>query len=650
MALPFSSLAQDYSRKQGRVTDYELRMQSYEKDSSAAAVILCETTNITYTISLIAGTTISQQRYYYMKAKVLRQEGSDVADIEIPYYSSSSSKETVSGISASSYNLVDGKRVETQLKRQYIFNEQVSANVHKVKFSIPDVKAGSIVEIKYTIQSDIPDRIDPIVFQHKYPLVYGYASIAIPQYFRFKMNVQGYHFIKVKKGSTAGSFNAGGHTETYTQEVTEYTAEDLPALKDEGQVWCPSDFRSAILLELDGYDFPGSIYKPVTTTWASVYENLKKSNFSYNLKVSNPFKTEVAAILSSTSGEMKRLSAIHKLVTSRMAWNEYYRLIGDNVRSAADKGSGNSAEINFALNSALKAAGFQTTPILLNPRHYGRLPITRPSMEKINAFIIRVTLSDGSFVYLDGTSKYSAPNVLPTALMVDRARIYGDKSDNGWVNLTNLSSNIMHSRLNAKLEADGKLSGRIEKSYKNLMAMKAKRKRAAAPSEEKYIENLEEEDHIEISDYSFSDTDAQTAEEKFNFSMQANIAGDFIYLNASIIPFMSKNPLSQQERKLPVEFSAPDTYVINCTIELPEGYKVEEFPKGTRLSACDNGVSFQYMAKADGNMLNILLTFNMNRILYSVMEYPDLRSFFGMASSFSMSNIVLKKAWNQTGF
>ncbi len=640
IAASFSLSAQDYSRKPGKVTDYELRMTSYEADTAAAAVILCETTTINYMISV----SITSRRYYYMKAKVLKREGTDVGDIEILHYVSTNSREGVSGISASSFNLVDGKPVESQLKKQYIFTEQVSEKWRKVKFSVPDVKVGSVVEVRYMIESNMPDQIDPIEFQHSYPVVYAHAAVTIPEYFKFHLHTQGYYPLKITNGTSSGSYNAGPITETYTQKVVDCTAEEVPALKDEPQVWCPSDFRSSLHFELAGYDFPGSIYEPVSSTWEAVNDLLDKSSFRSNLRVGNPFKPEVAAILASTPDEMDRLCAIHKLVTSRMAWNEKYRLVSDGVRSAADQGTGSSADINFALNAALKAAGFQTTPILLNPRHYGRLPTTRPSIDKINAFIIRVTLADGSPVYLDGTNKYSGPNVLPPALMVDRARIYGDKTQEGWVDLTKPSSNTLHSILFATMGPSGKIEGQITKTYANVMAMNKMKAKAEAASEEKYIEKLEEEDHLEISDYAFTQPKAQTAEEKYSFSLNASKAGDFIYLNASVIPFMSQNPLSQQERQLPIEFSSPDTYVIVCNVMLPAGYVIDELPKPSRLTACDGGVSFLYIATGGDGVVQVSLRYDMKRILYSMMEYHDLRAFFGMIASLSTSNIVLKKA------
>lgn len=69
---------------------------------------------------------------YTVRIKVLRPEGTDVADVELDYTSTPSMKESISGLNAAAYNLVDGKVVKTPLKKQHIFDEQVSDNLHVV--------------------------------------------------------------------------------------------------------------------------------------------------------------------------------------------------------------------------------------------------------------------------------------------------------------------------------------------------------------------------------------------------------------------------------------------------------------------------------------------------------------------------------------
>ena len=50
---------------------------------------------------------------------------------------------------------VDGKVVKTSMSSKYIFKEQTTDNMMRLKFSIPEVKVGSIIEYKYLLPCHI---------------------------------------------------------------------------------------------------------------------------------------------------------------------------------------------------------------------------------------------------------------------------------------------------------------------------------------------------------------------------------------------------------------------------------------------------------------------------------------------------------------
>ncbi len=633
--------AQDFSRKPGKVTDYELKMTTYDQDTSAEAVILYEETNIHYAIH--TNGKINQRRDYFTKIKILRSEGTQAADVEVFYYNSPGWGENVT-VSGTTYNLENDKTVASPLKKEYIFTEQTSENNYKRKFSLPDVKVGSVIEYKYSIQSDLAQRITPVRFQHSYPLLFGYAKIAIPEYYKFNFDLQGYNDIEVTRTSQGKTFSFSGQPQAYTEDVLTCTAQNIPALRNDSYLWCSRDFLSMLNFELARYNFPGAMAKDYTTSWASVNGMLEqRDEFAPNLKMANPFKQEVADICQATNDESERVAAIHKMILSKVSWDGTYRLLSNDVKKAAGNASGSSAEINFLLIAALRDAGFSPTPILLNPRRYGRIPYTRPSVNKINTFIVWVTLSDGQQVFLDGTDKDSGVNLLPVALQVDRARIYGVESpEEGWVNLTNLIKNLKSTNALATLSPEGVLSGQMNIVYANSKAMELKETYRKSKDENEYIERREEEGHFEISEYTVSSFDSTTVQESYAFELTPASAGDRIFLNASIVPLMPENILSQQERKLPVEFSFPVTYIISCRIEIPEGYQVEETPANTRI-AFDNGATFSYITARQGNTLAVNLVYNLNQVIFPTDEYTDLRNFFGVIAEKCNANIILKK-------
>ena len=628
--------APDYSRKFGKVTDYELGMTSYARDTSAVAVYLYEDTQVFYTIATSGNSNpFSQTRNYYVKIKVLKPEGVSLADVAIPFHSGATAKESVSGISAVSYNKVDGKTVKMEVKSKDVFTEQVSENTQLRKFSIPEVRVGTVIEYKYVITSDFFWMVDPVRIQHEYPVVYSFSEVATPQYFRFNINTQGYHSVIVKQSRRNNA--------DYYDDVRTCVALDVPALKSESHVWNIDDFRTKISFELQAVDIPGYYYQSYASTWESINENLEKSDFNLNLKMNNPLKDEVAAIKAEGGEEAMQVRKILKLVTGRMNWDGKYTIWGKTVRQKLRDGAGSSADINFVLNSALRDAGFNTTPVLLSPRNYGRLPYGHPSIDNIRAFVLRVDLSDGSSLFVDGTSGDNDLNLIPTQFMVDRARVYGMNGADGWVDLTSLSDNRQQISVRCEMDADGRITGVMENGLSNASGFALKSRYRDAGSEDEYVDKLEVENDMEISSYEISGLDEATVTETLDFSMKSEKSGLYIYLRSTIVPFITKSTLSQQERILPVEFTCPGKYDLVAFVLIPDEYEIEEVPKPIKMNACENGVSYIYTVHVNGNTLVIQMRYTLDRIVFAPKEYPDLHTFMGMMIEKNNARIILKK-------
>ncbi len=625
----------DYSRKYGKVTDYELDMTSYPRDTSAVAVYLYESTEVFYTIDMANREhPFKQTRNYYVKIKILKPEGVSLADASILYHSSPYNKEYVTGVSAAAYNKVGGKTVKSEIKTKDIFQEQVSENTYVRKFSLPEVRVGTVIEYKYTVTSDYFWSVDPVRVQHEYPVACSFSEIATPQYFRFSINSQGYHSVVIKQ-STRSNAN-------YYDNVRTCVATDVPALKDEPYVWDIDDFRTRITFELQAIDIPG-YFKSYTTTWESVNENLGKSDFATNLKMSNPLKDEVAAIKALGLEPAGQVRSILKLVSSRMSWDGKYTIWSQNTRQKLRDGAGSSADINFVLNSALRDAGFRTTPVLLSPRPYGRLPYAHPTQDNIRAFILRVDIPDGPPLYVDATSKYNDLNLIRTQFMVDRARLYGVNGNEGWVDLTNLAPNSQRVVVKCGIDEDGRITGTMENVLQNAPGASVKSRYRDAGSEEEYVEELETENDMEISSYEISGLDDAVVAENVAFSRKMEGGGANAYLSATIVPLMTKNMLTQQERTLPVEFNYPAKYELVALLLFPENYEIVELPKTVRMSACDNGVSYLYYTSVAGRTLTIRMEYSLSRAVFVPTEYPDLHTFMGLMVEKNNSRIILKK-------
>ena len=141
ICLCVNTAAQEYSFKYGKITPDELRMTLYEPEPDAPAVFIYDDTDIHYSF----GNSIQLLCYRTVKIKVFKDEGVKWGDVAIDFGNYQLSKEVVSRIDAAAYNLVDGKTVKTQLKRQNIFEEVLDEHTKRLKFSIPEVRAGTVI-------------------------------------------------------------------------------------------------------------------------------------------------------------------------------------------------------------------------------------------------------------------------------------------------------------------------------------------------------------------------------------------------------------------------------------------------------------------------------------------------------------------------
>ena len=247
------------------------------------------------------------------------------------------------------------------------------------------------------------------------------------------------------------------------------------------------------------------------------------------------------------------------------------------------------------------------------------------------------------YVYVDGTDINSDIDLLPVELSVDRARLYGVDGEAGWCNLTHLAPNRVGISMIVRVEPDGMLKGKIMESYFNQPAMTLSKKYAAAKSKEEYIESLEKEHGIQIEELEVRDAGTAQVAQNYEISRQLDCTDEFIYINSTVIPFMSTNELNAQSRTLPIEFPQPITYDIRCSLELPEGYAVEELPKDINMTACEKGLSCKYLSQLTHQYLQFNFIFRQPRILFLPSEFQDVNAFYGMVADLSNSRIVLRK-------
>lgn len=641
--------AQKMSLKYGNVTKDELTMTVYSADSSANAVVLFEDKDISY---LLLGEDFILSTECEHKIKILNTAGTESANISIPYYSPSAVSgrgETISGIEAYSYNLEDGNIKKEKMDKKLIFDERINEYWKQIKFSIPSVKVGTVIEYKYLNESRLYHTIPDWIIQRSVPVSRAHLKVSIPAFFLFNIEMHGYQKIKSEESSKSQNFtlSTSGSTSQSVMSVCrilDFIVEDIPAVKEENFVWCTSDFTTRVSFELQGTNF--GVYKPFAKSWKEIEELLEKdSDFGDKLKMENPYREELLSIIRQNEDQLSRVRAIFSFVKSKIKWNNKYGFYGGKVKTAIKEGVGTNAEINFVLLSMLKEAGVRAYPVLLSERDHGRLPFTYASISKLTTFIIGFYTISGEKAYIDGSAVNGDVNVLPPSLLVDKAREYGVEDANAWVDLTGISSNRMNLVMDVSFSPDNQLVGKSNFTYRGQFSYQFKNRYFESGDSLAFKEKRQAELGVNITKQNVTGIDSLSSvvQESLAFSKQAYTSDNHIYLPAMLFPHITENPFTNKERMFPIEFSYPYQFRISCSLRIPEGYEVEEIPKPLKLTLSEGGCLCSYMVGQQENNLIVSYNFVLNRILYSQPEYADLQKMWEMVIAKNTEQIVLKK-------
>ena len=125
---------------------------------------------------------------------------------------------------------------------------------------------------------------------------------------------------------------------------------------------------------------------------------------------------------------------------------------------------------------------------------------------------------------------------------------------------------------------------------------------------------------------------------------QCDAAGDMIYVNPWVLTIMSENPLTEEQRTLPVEFPYLNTESLTSVINLPEGYVVEELPQSLMIKSEDGKLSCTIATGTDGSTLTSRCQIQVGKLFFTPEEYPFVKSFLEEVYKRLQDVIVIKKA------
>jgi hypothetical protein len=228
--------------KFGKVSPQAFEKKVYSLDSSANAVVLSDVGEASIEGNSKGWFSVVTNRHKVVH--ILNKGAYNEATVEIPLYVSGSDEEKLEEFKAVTYNLENGKLVESKLERSSIFTEKRDKNHILKKFTLSNVKEGSIIEYQYKVSSEFWSQVDPWIFQGDLPTLWSEFVFSVPQFFSYSSVNYGYlrPLVNEKKERNMSFVVRENRTASTTEnyrfnaDVTDHrwVMKDIPQLKQEG--------------------------------------------------------------------------------------------------------------------------------------------------------------------------------------------------------------------------------------------------------------------------------------------------------------------------------------------------------------------------------------------------------------------------------
>lgn len=619
-------------------------MKSYPKDSTANAVVLDE----------FGETWIDSNEphnlvhYYHVKIKILNGKGFDQANFNIPLYRNGNNQEKLTKIEASTFNLENSQVRETKLDPKKIFTENKSKFRDEVKFTLPNIKEGSVVEVRYHLESPFRFNFRSWQFQSDIPKILTEYWARIPANYLYNITLRGFYKLgKSEAERVADCFTPGANKADCT--LHKFQMRDVPAFVEEDYMTAKSNFISAINFELSEIHYFDGRKDKVTKEWKDVDHELRTHNeFGVQLRRGKEiFKDHLSAVAGEPDS-LKKAQQIYEFVKNRYTWNDYYGMFSDlGLKKAFDNKTGNVADINLALVAALKDAGFQADPVILSTRENGSPVELHPVMSDFNYVIARVAIQGKPYL-LDATDPFLFFGNIPVHCLNGKGRVISSRGPSYWIDLKPTAKSRQVSIIALTLQPEGHFKGNVSYSTQGYEALKERKKITSFNNPDEYIESVDEKwNKIKILKYDI--TNLQQLDQALNQSYDVTIEGfddlnkNKLFLNPFFIGDWNKNPFTAQERLYPVDLGAPLEDHLNVTLEYPANFEVSNLPAPMVISLPNNGGRYMFSVQNIGTRLILNSILTLNKPIYSSEEYPYLKELINKVVQSYQTNLVFNK-------
>lgn len=631
-----SSFSQTSPITFGAVTRNDLETELYPQEKGAEAVVLCDYSSARLTYH--NGFKIEISRH--VRIKIFKPAGYDFGNVLITY----GKNDLLTGLKASTYNLVDGLPVEIPVGKKQFFLENTNLYQKTTRFAFPQVREGSVIEYTYNLSQGEIRKFVPFSFQRSIPVRHVECWASYPVFFNYTVNFRGNDKILQTYKRVEGFYNTQG-TDFH---IYEWTGNHLPPLQPEPNMPESDDYVPGVSFALSSVTLPDGGYFEVAPSYQSLSNDmLTVSDFGRQLSNLTIFSKEVKEIIAGKGSPGEQAEAIYNHVKARIKWNgmEYLEPY-EHLRIAYRDKTGNNADINAILINMLRTAGIKADPVVLSTRENGALNPFVALASDLNYMICLVYLDDKE-ILLDATDRFRPMGMLPFRCLNKDGWVLKEQRGR-WIPLLNeAEKKASREYYDLYIDVNGKITGTASITLEGYDAMEYRR--LIYNQTEKGIreEKMTSIGNMKVSDITAKNIDNINEPLMLSFSMEFDHmlqSGAGLYFFQPVHDLFSslKSTWIKDERVYPIDLGCPISSDIRYVYHLPDSFMISELPQSLRLVLPNREATFSYQASGNARLFTVATELNVSKTWFNPEEYPALREFFTQILKKTNEMVIIK--------
>jgi len=635
--------AQDDGFPFGKVTYSDLELRNYPKDTSAVALVLNEFGEA----YIENGDDYNLIFKNHVKIKILKKAGLEYADFEIPLRKIEAKAERIRSVTASTFNVENGSMREVKFDTRKQFTENKNKYWDIVKFALPNVRVGSVIEVEYVLESPFIMKFRSWEFQSDIPKIQSEYRASIPGIYKYNISLRGFLPLTKNENSIVTKCFTIGSASADCLEI-KCAMKDVPAFIEEDYMTARSNYLSAINFELAEIDNIDGSKDKIAQEWKDAEDELRRDpKFGLQLRRGGDIvDTKVGELIAGDVDPILKARKIYDFIKGWYRWNEVYGEYSEfGIKKSFESKVGNVGDINLSLIAALKYAGLNVEPLLLSTRENGLVSELYPVLSDFNYVIAKLNINEKVYL-LDATEVYLCFGLVPERCLNGKGRVLGDK-ESYWYELKAPEKQKVMSVQKLKIESSGAVRGSIQNTYYGYEAMNQRKRLNNYSSEKEYVANLSNRlAGSLITNYKLEN--AADYLKPLIVTLEVEMGGESGMESAQLFnPFVferwERNPFKSTERLYPVDFGVPLEEIVTLQLEYPAGYEVEDLPEKVGLALPEGGGRYIFSIQNASNLVTMYSSLLINKAVYTSQEYHYLKELFGRVVATQQTDLVIKK-------